>query len=84
MALQLKIYSPAKVLFKGEALEIIAPSVNGEVDVLPQHADYLTLLGPGRLAFKGGAESQEYNITGGVLSVSHDEAIVLVDGIVEA
>lgn len=80
MSLQVEIYSPQKTLLKGEAEEIVAPSVNGEVGILPQHTDYLTLLREGeiRVVGKGGSASN-FTIVGGFLSVSSDRVMILVD-----
>ena len=80
MALQIEILTPQKTLFKDEADEVVAPSVNGEVGILPQHTEYLTLLRDGeiRVAVKGGAASI-FPIAGGFLSVSSDRVTILAD-----
>lgn len=78
MALNIEIFSPSKVLLKGEATEVIAPSISGEVAVLQGHTDYLTLLGSGDLKVRGAA-SQDFKITGGFLKVQKDQVTVLVD-----
>lgn len=76
--MHVEIYSPAKILFKGEASEVLIPSVNGEVGILPQHARYITLLGEGRLVVSG-QSPQELMVKSGLASVENDTIKILVD-----
>ena len=79
MALSIEIVSPTKVLYKGEATEVVAPSVNGETGILPMHADYMTLLEQGNVVVKNGSDSQSFSITGGVAKVEKDKLLILVE-----
>ena len=76
--MHLEIYSPAKILFKGEASEVLTPSVKGEVGILSQHARYITLLGEGRLVVSG-QSPQELMVKSGLASVENDKIRILVD-----
>ena len=76
--MHLEIYSPAKILFKGEASEVLIPSVKGEVGILSQHARYITLLGEGRLVVSG-QSPQELMVKSGLASVENDKIRILVD-----
>ena len=78
--MHIEIYSPAKILFKGEAGEVLIPSVNGEVGILPQHARYITLLGEGRIAVSG-ISPQEWIVKSGLASVENDVVKILVDDV---
>ncbi|MBX7147696.1 ATP synthase F1 subunit epsilon [bacterium] len=77
----IEILSPSKALLKGEASEVIAPSVAGEVGILPQHTEYLTALQEGKLIVKQADGAKEFNITGGLLTVESNKVTVLVDGL---
>ncbi len=79
MALQLEILSPQKNIMTGQVDEVVVPSVNGSVGILPQHTQYLSLLAPGRVVYRQGGQTQECDITGGVVSVDHDRVILLID-----
>ena len=42
----LKIFSPFKVFFEGEALAMSAVNASGPFDILAKHEDFLTILTP--------------------------------------
>lgn len=79
MAIQLEIHSPSKTLLTGQADEVVAPSVSGEIGVLPQHTDYLTALGPGKLTVGQAGSKKDFEITGGLLEITRDKMTILVD-----
>ncbi len=78
MAFQLEILSPQKVVYRGSADEVIAPAINGEIDLLPQHAKYTTLLKEGPVTFKTGGQSQMVTVSGGLAVVENDVVTLLV------
>ena len=75
-----RLVSPEKEVFKGEAASLVAPAWDGMVGILPGHAAYITLLGHGELTVDlPGGGSQAYYVAGGVLKVESNEATVLVE-----
>lgn len=83
MSLQVEIYSPTQILHRGEALEIVAPSSMGEVNLLPSHTQYITSLEPGLLKVVEKPGAKEFHITGGFCQIASDKITVLIDGIQE-
>jgi F-type H+-transporting ATPase subunit epsilon len=79
MALSIEIVSPTQVLYRGEATEVLVPSVNGETGILSQHADYITLLEAGDLVVKNASQNQNFQIAGGVAKVEKDKVLILVE-----
>ncbi len=73
-----RVVSPEKVVFQGQARSLVAPAWDGQVGVLPGHAPYLTLLGSGVLRVQGetGGE-QRFHVAGGVLKVEANSVTVL-------
>jgi len=59
--------------------EIVAPGIEGQLAVLPEHAAFMTMLNPGELILKRGAEEHPYAVTGGFFEVLDDRVIVLAD-----
>ena len=59
--------------------EVIAPGIEGELAVLPRHAAFMTMLRPGELILKKGAEEIPFAVTGGFFEVLRDRVIVLAD-----
>ncbi len=59
--------------------EVIAPGIQGELTVLPQHAPLLTMIRPGILRLVKGGDETDVAITGGFLEVKDDRVTILAD-----
>jgi F-type H+-transporting ATPase subunit epsilon len=78
--LTVRLVSPEKEVFKGEAAGVVAPAWDGMVGILPGHAAFITLLGRGEMAVDlPGGGSERYYVAGGVLKVEGDELTALVE-----
>lgn len=79
MPIRCEIVTQDRSLFEGPADMIIAPGVEGEMGILPNHAPLLTNLDLGllRVRFEGGEEI--FTIAGGILEVRPDVVTVLAD-----
>jgi len=78
--LRVRVVSPEKVVFQGEAGALVVPAWDGMLGILPSHAPMIALLGMGKLTVErpgGGAE--EYHIAGGVLKVEKNEVVILTE-----
>lgn len=82
MALQVEILTPSKILLNGPADEVVAPAAEGQVGILPQHAEYITTLIQGKLQIKQGSATQDFEIAGGLLTVAQDQVKILVDEVI--
>ena len=79
-SLAVRLVSPAKEVFRGEAASVVAPAWDGLVGILPGHAAFITLLGHGELSIDlpgGGGET--YFVAGGVLKVENNVLTALVE-----
>lgn len=79
MSFQLEIVTPEKVVYKDEVDEIIAPTLNGQIAILPHHVSLLTQLISGEIITKKGGKDQYLAVTGGFLEVSKNKVTVLAD-----
>lgn len=80
MALNVRIVSPERVAFEGEASSLVAPGWDGQVGILPGHAPMITLLGAGELSIdQAGGGSVSRFVAGGVLKVLEDRVTVLAE-----
>ena len=78
--LAVRLVSPEKEVFRGEASSVVAPAWDGMVGILPGHAAFITLLGNGELAIDlPGGGSERYFVAGGVIKVEADELTALVE-----
>ncbi len=78
--LSVRLVSPEKEVFKGDAASVMAPAWDGMVGILPGHAPYITLLGHGEMAIDlPGGGSRRYYVAGGVMKVESNTITVLVE-----
>ncbi len=80
MPLSLEIVTAERVVLTDDNIDmVIAPSVDGEVGILPRHAPLLTILQIGELRVRKGADEQSIVVAGGFMEVLHDKVTVLAD-----
>lgn len=84
MNLLLEIITPEKVVYKDEVSEVVVPTVNGEIAILPNHINLLTQVNPGELIIKKGTTAQYLAITGGFLEVSSNKISILASYAIKA
>lgn len=79
MTLHLEIITPEKVVYKDDVNEVISPTVNGEISILPNHVGLLTQIAPGEITVKKQGREYFLAITGGFLEVSRNKVTILAD-----
>ena len=80
MPLSVEIVTVERRVLTEEGIdEVIAPGIEGELAFLPHHAPFMTMLRPGELILKKGAEEIPFAVTGGFFEVLRDRVIVLAD-----
>ena len=78
--LTLTVVSPEREVLREEGVTLVlAPSVEGQLGILPRHAPLITQLAPGTLELRRGVETQHFSITGGFLEVMDNTVTVLAD-----
>jgi F0F1-type ATP synthase epsilon subunit len=77
--MRIKIYSPYKVYFDGEAKSISAESATGPFDVLPKHHNFITLLEPCDAIIRTAKGEETVRISGGVMHVKADDLVIFLD-----
>jgi F-type H+-transporting ATPase subunit epsilon len=65
-------------LFAGDALSLSARTTEGEVTILPKHEPFVANLGEGAVIVRTADGDQKFDISGGVLEVSNNQATVLL------
>ena len=73
--IQLDLVTPERMLVSTEVAELSAVSIDGEVGILPGHANYVTVLDAGELSFIEDGEQQYVAISGGFAEVSLEEGV---------
>ncbi|WP_282079885.1 F0F1 ATP synthase subunit epsilon [Aquimarina algiphila] len=90
----LEIVTPEAVLFSGEVTSVAVPGVDGEFQMLDNHAPIISLLGKGNVKVYGDMNLQEevankftkgengvtlLSITSGTIEMKDNKVIVLAD-----
>ncbi len=90
----LEIVSPEATLFAGEVTSVTVPGVNGEFQMLTDHAPIVSLLQEGQVKVQGDIEIEEefqnkfstgtngetvLSITSGTIEMKDNKVIVLAD-----
>ena len=77
--LRFELITAERVLYRDEVDLVVAPSVEGQVAILPNHAPLLAVLEPGEVMVRKGTEETYMAITGGFLEVLANRVRVLAD-----
>jgi hypothetical protein len=77
--MNIKVYSPFKVYFDGEAKSLSAVNLTGPFDILPKHHNFMTLLDACELIVRTTENEQKISISRGVMHVKADQIIVFLD-----
>ncbi|MFI5271069.1 MAG: hypothetical protein ACHQT9_03435 [Candidatus Saccharimonadales bacterium] len=79
-SMSVKVYSPSRVYFNGQAFSVSATNATGEFDVLPQHHRFISLLDECDLIIRTASEgNRKISISGGLMHVKEDRLVVFLD-----
>lgn len=84
MNFYLSIITPEKVVYKDEVDEVVVPTVDGQIAILPNHISILSQVNPGELIIKKGSSNQSLAITGGFLEVNNNKVSILAPYAIKA
>ncbi len=78
--LGVRLLTPEGAVFDGQAYMVIAPSVEGEVGILPRHAPLIAFLRTGETRLKLLDDTERvYATTEGYFSIEEDQVMILVE-----
>ncbi len=80
----LEIVTPYKKLISTEVSETTAPAFEGEIGILAGHTPFITMLKPGEICYKKGAETGLIAAGKGYAEVGPEKTIIIVDTAEEA
>lgn len=79
MILHLEIITPEKIVYQDDVDEVVVPTINGQITLLPNHIPLLTKIAPGELIIKKQEKDQFLAIEGGFLELSNNKISILAD-----
>ncbi|MDA8187709.1 MAG: F0F1 ATP synthase subunit epsilon [Dehalococcoidales bacterium] len=77
--IKIEVISGERVVYADDVDIVVAPGVEGQLGILPQHAPLLTTLQPGELVVRKGTDEVSIVVSGGFLEVQPEKVIVLAD-----
>jgi F-type H+-transporting ATPase subunit epsilon len=77
--IKLEVVTAEKLVYSEDVDIVVAPGIEGELGILPHHANLMTMLQAGELRIKRGSEELSMAISGGFLEVRPDRVIILAD-----
>ena len=76
--LNVEVVTPEKRLWSGEAKSLSARTVEGDIGILPNHSEILSVLVDGQVkVVAADGSTQEFTVRGGFLSVAKNRVSVL-------
>ncbi|PID55325.1 MAG: F0F1 ATP synthase subunit epsilon [Micrococcales bacterium] len=86
MTVQVEVVSAEESVWAGQAKEVIARSVEGDIGIMGGHTPVLAILGEGDVELLGdnGTRVGKFRVDGGFLSVENDQVLVVVEHVIGA
>ena len=82
--IEVDIVSPSKRLVEGIKVNSLRlPAIKGEIEVLPGHAEFLTILSTGVLSLILDGGTRQFAVSCGFAEIRNDKVIVLAETIEE-
>jgi F-type H+-transporting ATPase subunit epsilon len=77
-----EVVTPERVVYTNEVTMVVAPTVDGEIGILPLHVPLVSVLSCGEIRVRYGDQPDEVEwiaVSGGYVQVHEDKVIVLAD-----
>lgn len=79
-SMRVRVHSPFRSYFDGQALSVSAQNATGPFDILPHHHNFISLLMPCEVVIRTAHEGdRRIRISGGIMHVKADSATVFLD-----
>lgn len=77
--LQVSVVTPIRQVARIEVDMVTAPSVMGELGILPNHRALLADLNPGRVTLSAGNRADTFAVSGGFIEVDRNHVTILAE-----
>jgi len=79
--LQVELVAADRKVWEGEASQVSARSIEGELGIMPGHTPLLGVLVEGEVRIHGEGGIRKAIVDGGFLSVDHDRVTILAEAV---
>ena len=76
---KLTIVTAEREVFSEDVDSLVAPGIEGQLGILPNHAPLMTQLQPGEMTVRSGNDENVLIVTGGFLEVLENKVTILAD-----
>ncbi|WP_106817097.1 F0F1 ATP synthase subunit epsilon [Janibacter massiliensis] len=76
-SLQVEVVAADRQVWEGEATQVTARTVDGEIGILPGHTPLLAVLAAGEVGIHTGSGRSTATVDGGFMSVDHDRVTIV-------
>lgn len=76
-SLQVEVVAADRQVWEGEATQVTARTVDGEIGILPGHTPLLAVLAAGEVGIHTGSGRSTATVDGGLMSVDHDRVTIV-------
>jgi F-type H+-transporting ATPase subunit epsilon len=81
MALNVELVAADRKVWEGEATQVSARSIDGDLGILPGHTPILCVLAEGEVRVNTGGSWRSATVDGGFLSVDHDRVTIVAESV---
>ena len=81
MALTVELVAADRKVWEGEASQVSARSIDGDLGILPGHTPILCVLDEGEVRVHADGSWRSAQIDGGFLSVDHDRVTIVAESV---
>lgn len=71
--------APFHIYYEGPADAVTATNKVGQFDILPNHADFFSILSPGEVLIETKDKSIDFDISNGIIAVRDNEVMLFVN-----
>lgn len=80
LSMHVRVYSPFREYYDGQAFSVSAENATGPFDILPKHHNFMSLLSPCDIVIRTVDKGdRRIRIAGGLMHVKADQTIVFLD-----
>ena len=77
--LAVQVVTPNRQVAESSVDMVLAPSVFGQIGILPNHAPLLAALGPGVVELQAARATDRFFVAGGFVEVERDRVVILAE-----
>lgn len=71
--------APFNIYYEGDAEAVTATNRVGKFDILPEHADFFSILSEGEIIIETSTEPVVFNVSNGIVAVRNNEVMIFVN-----